>query len=56
MSQAVTSLVCGWGWVFLIELTVDISFKEAFMVYDAPWSLRQFRHARVYVFLDGSAC
>ena len=31
MSQAVASLVCGWGWVFLIELTVDISFKEAFM-------------------------
>lgn len=32
MSQAVASLVCGWGWVFLTESAVDTSFKEAFMV------------------------
>lgn len=36
MSQAVASLVCGWGWVFLTESAVDTSFRGFGL--DAPWS------------------
>ena len=27
---AVASLVWGWGWLFLIALTVDVSFQESY--------------------------